>query len=264
MSGEFTKFIKTEEIKFKYAKGMRDIIGKEMHPYHEIFFYISGDAKFISEAGTERLLPFTTVFIPKETFHCFVVSGDEKDYCRCVFNFENISELDAIISEKMNRIFLTRDETISELFMKLKELTDTSLSRIEKDILLKSIFAQILVYSKEQEHHLFESHIHPITEKIIEYVEKNIDKPLTVTVLANELYISESHLSHIFKKDLHISVHKYILEKRLMLANKKIKSSINPTQAALECGFQDYSGFYKQYKKMFGMSPSKSKYRKYV
>ena len=87
MSDEFSKFIITNEIKFKYAKGMRDIIGNEIHPYHEIFFYIGGDAKFISEAGTEKLLPFTTVVIPKETFHCFVVSGDEKDYCRCVEEF---------------------------------------------------------------------------------------------------------------------------------------------------------------------------------
>ena len=261
MTDEFSKFIITNEIKFKYAKGMRDIIGNEIHPYHEIFFYIGGEAKFISEAGTEKLLPFTTVVIPKETFHCFVVSGNEKDYCRCVFNFENVSEIDEIIDKKMNGIFLTRDKNISALFMQLKQLTDTSLSKIEKDILLKSVFAQILVYIKEKEHHSFELHIHPITERIVEYIEKNIDKPLNITVLAKELYMSESHLAHIFKKDLHISVHKYILEKRLVLANRKIKSSINPTQAALECGFQDYSGFYKQYKKMFGTSPSKSKYK---
>lgn len=28
------------------------------------------------------------------------------------------------------------------------------------------------------------------------------------------------------------------------------------TQAAIECGFNDYSGFYKQFKKMFNKSPS--------
>ncbi|MBQ2754225.1 MAG: helix-turn-helix transcriptional regulator [Clostridia bacterium] len=261
MSAEFARFIKTEEIKFKYAKGMRDIIGNEIHPYHEIFFYIGGDAKFVSESGTEKLLPYTTIIIPKETFHCFVVSGNEEDYCRCVFNFENVSELDTIISDKMNRIFLLRDDAVSELFLKLKELTDISMTKTEKEVLLKSLFAQILVYIKEQEQHSFEVHLHPVTEKIVRYIEKNIDKPLNITALANELYISESHLAHIFKKDLHISIHKYILEKRLVLANKKIKSSVSPTQAALECGFQDYSGFYKQYKKMFGIPPSKSGYK---
>ena len=56
-----------------------------------------------------------------------------------------------------------------------------------------------------------------------------------------------------------MSIHKYVLEKRLILANKKIRQSVNPTVAASECGFADYSGFYRQYKKMFGVSPAKSK-----
>ncbi len=50
-----------------------------------------------------------------------------------------------------------------------------------------------------------------------------------------------------------------MLEKRLILANKKIRQSVNPTVAASESGYADYSGFYRQYKKMFGVSPAKSK-----
>ncbi len=259
MNDEFAKIIKTDEIKFKYAKGMRDIIGNEIHPYHEIFLFMGGNASFISESGTEKLLPFTIVIIPKETFHCFVVSGDEKDYCRCVFNFENVSELDEIIEKKMSGISLIRDETVNNLFLELKRLVDFSLETIEKKILLKSLFAQILVYIKTQDNNSLEANINPITKSIVDYIAQNINNPLSVKTIASELHISESHLAHIFKKDLHIPIHKYILEKRLILANKKIKNSVNATQAAMECGFQDYSGFYKQYKKMFGIPPSKSK-----
>ena len=43
MSKEFEKIIKNDEIKFKYAKGMRDIIGKEIHIYNEIFFFLEGE-----------------------------------------------------------------------------------------------------------------------------------------------------------------------------------------------------------------------------
>ncbi len=259
MHNEFAKFIKTNEIRFKYAKGMRDIIGNEIHPYHEIFFYMGGDARFISEEGTERLLPFTTVYIPKETFHSFDVLGKDCDYIRCVFNFDSVSELDEIISEKMKKIFILRDETITNLFLQIKDITDTSMPEKEKNIVMKSVFAQILVYTMESEQYLFESTIHPLTEKVLDYIENNINKSLNIKDIANELYMSESHLAHIFKRDLHIPVHKYILEKRLVLSNKKIKSGVNPTQAALDCGFQDYSGFFRQYKKMFGVSPAKDK-----
>ena len=92
----------------------------------------------------------------------------------------------------------------------------------------------------------------------MKYINNNLHKHFTITTLAIEFHISESHLAHVFKKDLHIPIHKYILEKRLILANKRIRNSENATQVAVECGFRDYSGFYKQYKKMFGMSPSKS------
>ncbi|MEE1223744.1 MAG: AraC family transcriptional regulator [Clostridia bacterium] len=259
MVDEFAKIIENEEIKFKYAKGMRDVIGNEIHTYHEIFFYIGGDAKIITETGTKKLLPYTTVIIPKETFHCFVVSGDEKDYCRCVFNFENVSELNAIISQKMNRFFLTRNSEITELFTKLRDIPDAQLQKNEKNILIKSFLAQILIYLKEQDNSSLKYNISPITEKIIEYVKNNIEKTLTLTVIADNFHVSESHIAHIFKKDLHIPIHKYILECRLVLANRKIKNSVNPMQAAVECGFRDYSGFYRQYKKMFGIPPSKSK-----
>ena len=258
MDEEFAEFIKTNEIKFKYAKGMRDIIGNEIHPYHEIFFFIGGEADFISESGTEKLLPFTTVIIPKETFHCFVVSGNEKDYCRCVLNFDSVAELDTKIEKKFSKILLTSEENIAEIFMKLKKLVTASFPQLEKDILLKSLFAQILVCIKDQTHHYLKSDMNPITVNIMKYINNNLHKHFTITTLANEFHISESHLAHVFKNDLHISIHKYILEKRLILANKRIRNSEHPTQVASECGFRDYSGFYKQYKKMFGISPSKS------
>lgn len=258
MKKEFVKFIKTDEIRFKYAKGMRDIIGNEFHTYHEIFFFISGDAEFISEFGTEKLLPFTTVVIPKETFHCFAVLGDDADYCRCVFNFEAVNELNAIIEKKLHRIFLFRDENITELFFKLKSLAEGSEDNYEEKILMKALFAQILVCLRKEETK-FNEKMNPVTKELVELINRDIDKDLTVKYLAEKMHISESHIAHIFKRDLHIPVHKYITEKRLILANNKITGGMSAMQAASECGFSDYSGFYRQYKKMFGTSPRKSK-----
>lgn len=260
MNTEFAKIIKTDELTFKYAKGMRDILGKEIHPYHEIFFYIGGNAKFVSETGTKDLTPYTTVIIPKETFHCFINSGEDRDYIRCVFNFQEIPELDSIISKKLNNIFFTNDARITDIFMKLQDISDKQIPNCDKKILMKSFFMQLLVYLKEDDdNHITPSNIHHITENAIDYIKNNIDKPLGIQELSRVLYISQSYLSHVFKNDLHIPIHRYILKIRLTAANKKIKNGIPPTQAAIECGFHDYSGFYKQYKKMFGSVPRDDK-----
>lgn len=259
MVNEFSKHINTDHIRFKYAKGMRDIIGNEFHSYHEIFFFIAGNAEFISETCTERLVPFTVVIIPKETFHCFVVHGEEKEYCRCVLNFDDVPQLDELIESKMVKIALSKNEKLYELFMQLKDLPELDCSKLEKSVLLHSLFAQILVYIQTQSEQKLTSDIHAVTRQAIECIDRNIDGALSAHELASQLHVSSSYLAHIFKKDLHISIHKYILEKRLVLAHKMIKKCESPMTVAMECGFSDYSGFYRQYKKMFGVAPSKHK-----
>ncbi len=253
---EFAKFIKTDEIKFKHAKGMRDIIGNEMHSYHEIFFFIGGNAEFISEHGHQKLLPNTTVVIPKETFHCFSVIGEEKHYQRLVFNFDKVSELNDLIENNLSQISLIYDERLTQYFKELIALTNSDFTTREKEVLLKSIFAQILIHLKKQEPISINPNISALTKKTLAFIHNNLSASLTVESISKTIFVSPSYLAHVFKKDLRIPIHKYVLEKRLITADKMIKNRILPTRACIECGFTDYSGFYLQYKKMFGVPPS--------
>ncbi len=255
MSEEFARFIETGEIRFKHAKGMRDIFGKEIHVYHEIFFFMGGDADFTTEQGTKRLLPFTAVVIPKNTFHTFTVRGAEQDYMRCVLNFEEVSELDEIIEQKMKGAFLTRDEEISGLFLKMRNLEAAPLTESERRVLLKAFFTELLVCLPVDGKEAPDVRLHAITRQAIEYIGKNMGGDLSVTALSQKLHVSSSYLSHLFKKDLRVPLHKYVLEKRLILTKEKIKNGVPVTVAAEECGFRDYSGFYRQYVKAFGFSP---------
>ena len=129
MQEEFANYIITKDIRFKHAKGMRDIIGQELHTYHEIFFFIDGDTEFVSEYGTQKLLPLTTLIIPKNTFHCFEVHCDEKEYQRCVLNFGSVSELDEIINIKLKHIFITKSKKIADIFIKMLQAVGTQPGR---------------------------------------------------------------------------------------------------------------------------------------
>lgn len=256
MSNEFANFLITKEIRFKHARGMRDIIGKELHVYHEILFFINGDTEFTSEYGRKRLSPHTAIVIPKNSFHCLTLLGEESEYERCVLNFDRVAELDEIIDDRMKNIFLVNDERITDIFRKMSSLLTKPLPKNEKDIMLKALIASLLVILKPTEDRNFDFSTSHYTSRIISYINKNIGSDLSAKRLASMMHISESHLLHTFKKDLHIPLHRYILEKRLICADGKIKNGSPAMQAALECGFSDYSGFYKQYKKMFGEAPT--------
>lgn len=50
-------------------------------------------------------------------------------------------------------------------------------------------------------------------------------------------------------------VHQYILKKRLEVCKDMTRNGIKISEVYLMFGFRDYSGFYKAFKKEFGISP---------
>ena len=96
-----------------------------------------------------------------------------------------------------------------------------------------------------------------LTKQAIEYISKKLTENFTIESIAKHLNVSPSTLMRSFKKNMNTPIHKYIIKKRLILAHNKISNGEPATVAAIDCGFNDYSGFYIQYKKMFGISPSK-------
>ncbi|MBQ8837321.1 MAG: helix-turn-helix domain-containing protein [Clostridia bacterium] len=255
----FAEYIRSKDIIFKHAKGMRDIIGLEFHPYHEIFLFIGGDAEFISDSFRAPLSPRTVVIIPKESFHTFVVHGAEEDYHRYVFNFTDVPTLGKLIDEKMKSIclFPATDEMCA-LFEKLGE--NINEDAYKRELRLRAVFTEVLLEAETSayEHAATTSSVHPVITEAIRFINTNISSIATVEDVALAVNLSPSYLSHIFARELHISPHRYILEQKLILANRKIEGGTGAVQAAAELGFGNYSGFYKMYKKMFGFPPSKA------
>lgn len=256
----FADYIRSKDITFKHAKGMRDIIGLEFHPYHEIFLFMGGDAEFISDSFRAALVPHTLVVIPKESFHTFVVHGAEEDYHRYVFNFGSIPKFSELIEEKMASVGIFQaSEEMCAMFDKLGGCVNEV--PYKRELRLEAIFAEVLLeletgasYSERAK----QLSIHPLITKAIKYITANITNISAVEDVAAAVNISSSYLSHLFARELHISPHRYILEQKLIMANRKIESGTGAVQAAAECGFGNYSGFYKMYKKMFRRPPSKA------
>ena len=59
-----------------------------------------------------------------------------------------------------------------------------------------------------------------------------------------------------FRQETGYSVHGYLTEKRLLLAQQLLVRGCTPAEAAVQAGYQDYSTFSRAYKKQFGRSPS--------
>lgn len=91
---------------------------------------------------------------------------------------------------------------------------------------------------------------------VIDFIRKNLDKPLTVEALSNKVYMSESNFHRVFKNELGVSPIDFINNERIKLATsllhnprKKIKDIY------MECGFNSLSYFNRLFKRKKQLSP---------
>lgn len=94
---------------------------------------------------------------------------------------------------------------------------------------------------------------------LCDYINNHLDEDLSLETLAAFFYVSKYHISHVFKENMGISLHQYILKKRLQASKNGILSGTPFSQIIYQYGFHDYTSFYRAFKKEFGLSPTEFK-----
>jgi len=94
---------------------------------------------------------------------------------------------------------------------------------------------------------------------IIEYLNKEYAQPFSLDKLSRKYYIDKYYLSHLFKENTGFTIYEYVQSKRIQKAKSLIQEGEPISKVSTECGFLDYSNFYKAFKKLVQMSPSNYK-----
>ena len=93
-------------------------------------------------------------------------------------------------------------------------------------------------------------------EKVINYINDNLDRDLNLDELAKIATMSRTYFCTVFKKFNGISPWDYITIKRVEKAIEMLKYSDATTlDIASKCGFNSSSNFYKAFKKITGKTP---------
>ncbi len=95
----------------------------------------------------------------------------------------------------------------------------------------------------------------PIIQKILAYINENLESKFTVADLAREFYCSESYVSHRFRREVGQSVSEYILQRKIVLAKMLIRQQKTIAQVAQEIGFSSQSHFSRAFRRVTGKTP---------
>lgn len=227
------------------------------HDFYEIFYFISGTALYTVENEKRPLNPGDALIINPGYFHS-VEFADDSPYERYVLKVPS-GFIPAYIAEKLERrspFFPAQSEAI-DIFARL----DRAYKLFEGNDMYYyggAIAAQAAIYlcangaEADESTNLAGEDI----KNILNYINENIEKPLTMSDIAANFHFSSDYLSRKFYQYMKTPIMKYVRTKRILAAKKMLITGIKPTQAAEILGFSDYSTFYRSYISVTGKSPS--------
>lgn len=148
---------------------------------------------------------------------------------------------------------------IEKLFLALNEISQTkaggqgSCNRIAETILN-------LAMDKMQEALQLEAKVEKKNDEmvrmIIEYLDENYTKPLSLKSLGEQFDLSPYYLAHIFKEETGVSPMKYIMHRKVGEAQSMLSNtSVSISDIGFQLGFGSSSHLSSVFKKYFGVSP---------
>lgn len=94
-------------------------------------------------------------------------------------------------------------------------------------------------------------------DSTLDYLRKNIDKPLTLQQMADHAQLSKSHFARLFKEQTDYSPVDYFIRLKLQRACMQLALTRQPIrQISLAVGYTDPYYFSRLFKKIIGKSPS--------
>lgn len=257
-----------EDIDMHYSRDGKPVpsdFNMHTHESYELYYFVGGNGIYRVE-GTPYPLEEGDILIMRPAEAHYIDITDNKPYTRLSVNFKAnlFSYIDPdgkllapFNGRKIGTFNRYRAENFKSdaysVFIK-NIMTDSPDRRVQTITNLLPLLNEIyLAFGSVTETEINKS----LDSKIISYINRHISEDITLDAICEKFYISKTHLCRIFKKATASTVGEYITVKRLVNARQLILSGTPPTKAYLQCGFRDYSVFYRAYKKKYGISPSK-------
>lgn len=244
------------------------------HQYNEIYFLQSGKCNVYIDNETYCLEDGSVLFIPAFKEHTFIYPFTQ-DIKRTVlyisteqlnwyFNKDFKDEINNLFINKHLQLSRKSFSNLSNIFEKI-QFEKYSLDNMS-ELLTKAYFFELIIYLIQ-----CQRYTHNINQKtnlsnitigeIVNFIENNYSRQLTLPEIAAQFGISESSLTKKIKIFTNMTFKEYLTKTRIEEAKSLLISSEKSiTEIAYECGYNNSNFFGDVFKKAVGMSPSS--YRK--
>lgn len=257
---------------FRYKDDYPKEVNLHHHDFYEVYFFLSGNVQYNIESRSYLLTPGDVLLISPMELHQPMFSSGHRTYERIVlwiskqflegFSLPGQSFTDCFDTTAPGHSNLLRPEGISRQFLTflLEQLLSEYVSEDPyQEIASMTYLAQVLIalnrLARQQRTEDAVSAPDSAVYNILGYINEHYSEDLSLDYLANKFFISKYHLSREFQRLVGTSVHRYIIQKRLVMAKQMLSEGIPSSEVYQHCGFGDYSNFYRAFKAEYQISP---------
>lgn len=258
---------KTKHYLYSYITAKPPKLDLHTHKYYELLYLIEGDISYLIGDKLYKAVP-GDIFITAPGQEHGISFNSNENYARHFIQFSdevlshmpqklytnftknlcnNCNRIPAEIVKKYNlglyfnnvRNHLVKDSVMDDFMFRTYTMQLVAvLNSVSVD--------EILLHFDEK----------PIILELKDYIIKNIKNELSLDTIAAKFFMSKYHMCHIFRNETGMTIKNYINLQRIARARELLLNGSMPADIAKQCGFNDYSTFYRTFKRYTGFSPA--------
>lgn len=174
------------------------------------------------------------------------IADDKSSVARGVEALDNIGARDALLAD------------IGQTIVAESQSPAWSWNVSYRDSLTRTLLGQIfrLVADSVVAKPMRRSDLRPI-QRALNYIHTNLEKELTLQKLASIAHVSAFHFLRLFRSDLDITPHRYIIEQRISRAHIMLSfTGLSISEISRRIGFSSQSHFTRAFHEEVGMTPN--------
>lgn len=258
---------------FHYREQRADTVEVHHHDFYEVYYLLRGEVEYWVDGRIIRMSAGDLLLINPLELHRPILETDDQIYERIVLwinkdYLEGISSDGVNLSSCFNTNLPGHSHLIRPAVSERSALTSWMSELVREYYLVEygsqlcayGLFLQFMVQLNRMalrtEGQLEETEqLSALVQQALGYISEHLGEAITVESIASRFYVSKYYLSHAFTREVGVSVYRYIMMRRLMMARQLLVAGEAAGQVCRSCGFSDYTSFYRAFKSEYGISP---------
>ncbi len=247
------------------------------HNFYEILYVLEGEYSSLVEDKCYRMKKGDFLLIDQNCMHRYQYDEEKHDSSRRIILWISAQMLSSLGNEGTDLAACFRkkescayhfpiyyEELLQGYLLKLamtkmQESVDPEMKKLMDKGLLTLFFTYLNVLCEKKEYQFAEGGLvrDPMVEQVSEYIDAHLTEKITVDMLAEQAHMSKYYFLRKFKENTGMTVHTFLINKRLIEACEALKRGASVTESFQVSGFSDYSSFLRNFRETYGVSPGK-------